>query len=79
MQAPRSSTDSTAGDPRPALSDSATFAAVLQAGALPVPLRVTEVREIPPSALVPPALGLLALGLALGFLLGAWWRGRRAR
>ena len=79
MQAPTHSVDSTSRDSVLAHSDSAIFTAIVQGSALPVPLRVVEVRDIPASAVVPPALGLLALGLGLGFVLGHWWRGRRTR
>ena len=62
------------------LFDSAQAADLLRARAAgydPVPLRVTEVREIPATLLVAPVAGALSVGLLLGASLGYWWRGRR--
>jgi preprotein translocase subunit SecD len=57
-------------------TSAADLEAVVRAGALPVPLTVTEVRELRP--LTPPvAAGLVGVGLAVGVVLGGWWRGRR--
>jgi preprotein translocase subunit SecD len=79
MQRASPLTDPTLRDTLPAARDSAEFATVLRAGSLPVPLRVTEVRTYSPTGVLVPAAGLLVLGLGLGFVLGHWWRGRRAR
>ena len=67
-------------DSVPVMFDSAQAADLLRARAAgfePVPLRVTEVREIPATLIVAPVAGALGAGLLLGAILGYWWRGRR--